>query len=143
MLSSTNVFKAFTSAQYGDVAALSMDVVDPNDSKSFFGTVYLNSGKISRPVYTHTDVAVAASSTAANETGIYPRSNVGTGTGTVPKDTPLSALSMDVVDPNDSKSFFGSYILYRHTYRLENNAYFYNDSINQIPSSSYLLLNIS
>lgn len=83
---------ALPRAQYGDVAALSMDVVDPNDSKSFFGTVYLNSGDISRPAYTQSDVAVAGSSTAANETGIYPRSNVGTGTGTVPKDTPLSAL---------------------------------------------------
>jgi hypothetical protein len=83
---------ALPRAQYGDVASLSMDVVDPNDSKSFFGTVYLNSGNISRPAYTQSDVAVAGSSTAANETGIYPRSNVGTGTGTVPKDTPLSAL---------------------------------------------------
>ena len=52
----------------------------------------MNSGDISRPVYTHTDVAVAASSAAGNETGIYPRSNVGTGTGTVPKNTPLSTL---------------------------------------------------
>jgi hypothetical protein len=83
---------ALPRAQYGDVAALSMDVVDPNNSKSFFGTVYLNSGNISRPAYTQSDVAVAGSSTAANETGIYPRSNVGTGSGTVPKDTPLSAL---------------------------------------------------
>jgi hypothetical protein len=39
---------ALPRAQYGDVAALSMDVVDPNNSKSFFGTVYLNSGNISR-----------------------------------------------------------------------------------------------
>ena len=83
---------ALPRAQYGDVATLTPDVVDSNNSTSFFGTVYLNSGNISRPAYTHSDVAVAGSSTAANETGIYPRSNVGTGTGTVPKDTPLSTL---------------------------------------------------
>jgi hypothetical protein len=83
---------ALPRAQYGDVATLSPDVVDPNNSNSFFGTVYLNSGNISRPAYTQSDVATAGSSTAANETGIYPRTNAGTGSGTVPKNTPLSTL---------------------------------------------------